>query len=88
MSKLKSSTSIALLIALVPAIVQARASPDEGHYFTVPSEVAKERISLRGRLDAARIGIGQTTHGETFAQWQNWNNWMNSWNNWLNWQNW
>lgn len=85
MSRLKTSTSMVLLLCAIPSASLAISS---SVVRDAPPAVHEERQLLRSRLDAAAAEQPEAAHDLSVAQWNNWSNWTNFWNNWNNWANW
>lgn len=88
MNRLKTSTSLVLLLSVVPASSMADPLPSVVATPPLVESLEEDRERLRLRLDAASHDLMQTSDDARVAQWNNWSNWTNFWNNWNNWPNW
>lgn len=88
MSRLKTSTSLVLLLSVIPAFSMAHVPSRALDLPEVTQTLLDERQILRARLDSAATVLPDASDDLTVAQWNNWSNWSNFWNNWNNWANW
>ncbi|MEM9636232.1 MAG: hypothetical protein AAGA94_01185 [Pseudomonadota bacterium] len=88
MSRLKTSTSLVLLLAAIPSLSMAHSAPTGVDTPQAALYLQGERLRLRERLETAAVELPDASDDLTVAQWNNWSNWSNFWNNWNNWANW
>ncbi|MDW3181797.1 hypothetical protein [Roseobacter sp.] len=88
MCRLKTSTSLVLLLAAIPSFSAAHSSPTGLDVPQATQRLQNDRNLLRVRLETAAAKLPDASDDLSVAQWNNWSNWSNLWNNWNNWANW